>query len=137
VGPTKREGSALFESRTREVFLRLEQGVPASFAKALQYPHPKPLQYRAPFVHPAVGSDGERFSALQIAFGVIFERQVFFVAGLQLLMVVLHTYHPIDAFVAQGYFLGRAVHCPEALRLRIKSLTLISSWSKPPLLVSE
>jgi hypothetical protein len=118
--------------------LRLEQGAPASFAKALQYPHPKPLQYGAPFVHPAVGSDGERFSALQIAaFGVIFERQVFFVAGLQLLMVVLHTsYHPIDAFVAQGYFLGRAVHCPDALRLRIKSLTLISTSSKP-LLVSE
>jgi hypothetical protein len=36
----------------------LGQGAPASFMKASQYPPPKPLYYRASFVHPAVGSDG-------------------------------------------------------------------------------
>jgi hypothetical protein len=29
-----------------------------------------------------VGSDGERFSALQVAFGVVFEKQIFFLARL-------------------------------------------------------
>jgi hypothetical protein len=90
--------------------LGLEQGAPASFAKFPQYPHPEPLYYGASFVHPPVGSDGERFSALQIALGLIFEKKVYFVTGLQLLMVVLHTCPPIDAFVAQGYFLGRGIH---------------------------
>ena len=72
---------AFFEAWTTEV-LGLEQGAPASFTKTSQYPTRQPLYYGASFVHPVVGSDGERLSALQTAFGVIFEKQVFFLARL-------------------------------------------------------
>jgi len=86
----------LSTQHVREV-LKLEQGAPASFTEAPQYPRPKPLYYGASFVHHAVGSDGERLSALQIAFGVIFEKQVFFLSGLQLLIVLRTHFEPIPS----------------------------------------
>jgi hypothetical protein len=75
------EGLCAFGARTRE-WLRLEQGAPASFTTASQYPHPKPLYYGPSFVNPAVSSDGKRVSTLQVTVKVPFGVPIIFLAGL-------------------------------------------------------